>query len=109
MSTLALLQMSLAAKAQQTEGHLLHGNAVQEVLKSPNFLVGTLMPTFYKIEWQNTSSYEGSLQRVQQNKAVMMMTMTMINATNFQSLTTVLLSTVHPLKWKMPFLLTHIN
>jgi hypothetical protein len=52
MLTLGLLQISLAAKAQRTEGNLLRENAVWKVLKSVKFLFGTLIPTVSKSEGQ---------------------------------------------------------
>jgi hypothetical protein len=45
MFSLGLLQITSEAKAQQTEGHLLHGNKVWKVLKSLKFLFGTSIPT----------------------------------------------------------------
>jgi hypothetical protein len=52
MLTLGLLQISLAAKAQRTEGHLLRGNEVWKVLKSLKFLFGNLIPTVSNKEGQ---------------------------------------------------------
>jgi hypothetical protein len=52
MLTSGLLQISLADKAQQTEGHFLSENKVQKVLKSLKVLVGTLIPIVSKSEEQ---------------------------------------------------------
>jgi hypothetical protein len=52
MLTLGLLQFSLAAKVQRTEGHLLRGNEVWKILKSPKFLFGTLIPRVSNSEGQ---------------------------------------------------------
>jgi hypothetical protein len=49
---LGLLQISLAAKVQQTEGHLLCGSEVWKVLKCLKFLFGTLTSTVSNSEGQ---------------------------------------------------------
>jgi hypothetical protein len=67
---LTLLKISLTAEAQGKEGHSLHENKAEKVLKSCKFLVGILIQTVSETEGQVKNCYKHSLRKIHQNNTI---------------------------------------